>query len=199
MRQLNSKHLDAAVRRDHQPGIQESGVIDAFLFHAAHHRLDHLAHDACMQFGCDYRRGGICAHAAGIGATVAIQQAFVILAGRHWQNILAIHHHDKAGFFAAKKFLDHYARTGVAKFVIREHHVDRGECFIPVHRHHDALAGGKPVGFDHDGRAMLLDIGLRRFDLAEGFEEGGGDVVPHHETLGEILGGFELRGSLGRA
>ena len=28
--------------------------------------------------------------------------------------------------------------------------------------HHHALAGGKPVGLDHDRRALRADIGLRR-------------------------------------
>ena len=70
--------------------------------------------------------------------------------------------------------------------------------FVLAHRHHDALARRQPVGLDDDGRAVLLDIGFCRFDVAESLEERGGDVVAHHETLGEILGGFQLCRGLGR-
>ncbi len=128
------------------------------------------------------------------------------------QYILAIHHHDKTGFLAREEFLDHHARdfffrkarTGIAQFITRKiilgkHHVDRGECLVFRHRDHHTLAGSQTVGLDHDGRVMLLDIVLRQLGVAECLEKSGGDVVAHHETLGEILGGFELRSRPGRA
>ena len=193
------KNLDAAVRRDHQSGIQESGIGDAFCRHAAHDRLDHFAQRARMELGRDHGRGRIRTHAAGVRALVAVQQSFVVLAGRHRQHILAVHHHDETGFFAGEEFLDHHTRAGIAELVVRQHHVDRGECFFFCHRHHHALACGEAVRLDDDRCAMLFDIGLCRAGVAESFEERSGDVVSHHETLGEVLGGFKLCGSPGRA
>ncbi len=199
MRQLNSSTLVPPSGDDHQPGVEKTGVGDAFLFHAAHHRLDHLAQHARMNLRRDHRRGRIRAHAAGVGAVVAIQQALVILAGRHRQYMLAIDHHDEAGFFAFEELLDHHPCSRVAQFVVGEHHVYRDERFALVHRDYDALARREAIGLDDDRRAVFLDVCLGCRDVAEGLEERGGDVVAHHETLGEILGGFELRGGLRRA
>ena len=72
-------------------------------------------------------------------------------------------------------------------------------CASAVHRHDHALAGGQAVGLDDDGRALRVDIGVRGVGVGEGFEGGGGDAVALHETLGEILGAFELRGLARRA
>ena len=152
-----------------------------------------------MDRWCDHRRGRIRAHAAGVGAFVAVQQTLVILAGRHWQHVLAIHHDDEAGFFTFEKFLDHHARARITELVVGKHHINGSERFILGHRHDHALACREAIGLDDDRRAVLLDIGARGSDVAEGLEECGGNVVARHKTLGEILGGFQLRGCLGRA
>ena len=73
-------------------------------------------------------------------------------------------------------------------------------CASALRRRDDhALARGEPVGLDDDRRAVLVDVGVRRGGVAEGLVERGGNVVAHHEALGEILGGFELRRGPGRA
>ena len=42
---IELEHLDAAIRRDHQSGIEKAGVTFAILRHAVYRRLDDLAHD----------------------------------------------------------------------------------------------------------------------------------------------------------
>ena len=66
-------------------------------------------------------------------------------------------------------------------------------------RHHDAFAGGEPVGLDHDRRALRAQIGLGRRQRGEAFIGGGRDAVVAAQVLGEALGAFEPRGVLARA
>ncbi len=93
---------------DHQSGIQEAGVDIAFLGHAAHSRPDHQIHHALVNLGGDHRSRRVSSHAAGVRAAVAVADALVVLAGGHWQDVLAIDHDNEAGFFAIEKLFDHH-------------------------------------------------------------------------------------------
>lgn len=151
-----------------------------------------------MQRGRDHRRGRVGAHAARVGAGVAVQQALVVLAGGHGHHVLAIADDDEAGFLAGQEFFDHHARAGVAQAVVGQHHVDGAVRFFQRHRHHHTLAGGQAVGLDDDGGAFAVHVGVCLGRVAEGLVFGGRDAVALHEGLGEILGRFELRGGAGR-
>ena len=85
-------HLRRAGGVDHQPGVEEAGERHAVGDHAAHGRLDHLAHHARVHFGRDHRRRRIRAHAAGVRAGVAVADALVVLRGRHRQRGRAVDH-----------------------------------------------------------------------------------------------------------
>jgi len=98
-----------------------------------------------------------------------------------------------------EEILDHDAGAGIAQLVAGQHVVDGGVGFVECHGDDDALAGGQAVGLDDDRGALLVDVGMGRGGIGEGLETGGRDVVASHEALGEILGGFKLRGFLGRA
>jgi hypothetical protein len=67
MRQLNSSVFDLALLVDHQAGVEEAGVGNAVLLHAADGGQDDLAHGAGVHVGRDHRRGRIGAHAAVLG------------------------------------------------------------------------------------------------------------------------------------
>ena len=60
-------------------------------------------------------------------------------------------------------------------------------------RDHDALARGQAVGLDHDGSALLADVGQRGLLVGEGAVRRGRDAGARHELLGEALGALELR------
>ena len=83
--------------------------------------------------------------------------------------------------------------------VRRQHELDGLVRLVQAHGHHHALAGGQAVGLDHDGRALLVHIGVGRRRVGEGFVLGRRNAVALHEGLGEGLGAFQLRGGLGRA
>src|SRR5690606_27673546 len=99
--------LGRACLVDHQAGVEKAGVDIAFGSHAAHGWVDHLVHYALVYLGGDHRRGRVSAHAASIGAAVAVADALVVLASGHWQYVLAIDHDDEAGLFAIEELLDH--------------------------------------------------------------------------------------------
>ena len=92
--------FDVAVWGNHQTGIQKAGVGVAFLGHAIDGRTDDFTHNFSVNLRRHHRRWGIGPHAACVRALVAVLQAFVVLAGGQGQNIFAIDHDDKAGFFA---------------------------------------------------------------------------------------------------
>ena len=66
------------------------------------------------------------------------------------------------------------------------------------HGDHDALARRKPVGLDHDRRALLAHIGQRIGGIVEAAIGAGRNAEFGAERLGESLGALEPRGLLAR-
>ncbi len=122
----------------------------------------------------------------------------MVLRRRQRQRIVAVAQHEERGFLAGQEFFDHRLRTGRAE-AAAEHHVDSVFRLRNGHRHHDALAGGKPVRLDHDRSPHLPDIGLGLGGIAEALIGGGWNSVGLAEVLGEPLRTLELGGSLARA
>ncbi|OPZ01834.1 MAG: hypothetical protein BWZ09_02637 [Alphaproteobacteria bacterium ADurb.BinA305] len=191
-------HARLALAVDHQPGVKESGVGQALGGHAGQRRVDDLAHHARMHVGGDHRGGRVGAHAAGVGALVAVEQALVVLAGGERERVLAVGHDDEAGLLALHELLDDDARTRIAHAVVEQHHVDRGVRLVGRHRHHHALARGQAIGLDHDRRTLGVDVGVCGGGIREGLVLRGRDVVADEELLGEVLRALELGGGLGR-
>ena len=145
-----------------------------------------------MQLGRDDGRGRIGAHAARVGAGVAVQQALVVLAGGQGQYVAAVAHDDEAGFFAGEEFFDDHACARCAQRAVAQHGVDRGMGLVQRHGHDHALAGRQAVGLDDDGGAFLVDIGVGPDRVGEGLVARRGNLVAHHEGLGVVLRAFEL-------
>ena len=123
----------------------------------------------------------------------------MILAGGEWQHIATIDHDDEACFFTLEKFLDHDACTGVAKTVIRQHHIDGLMRFIKRHRDHHAFTCSKAVRLDDDRSALLINILMRGCDVGEGLRIGCRYTVTQHERFCEIFRRLKLRCALRRA
>ena len=152
-----------------------------------------------MQPGGDHRGGGVGAHAAGVGAAVALVSRLVILRGGQGQDVFAVHHDDEAGLLALQEFLDHHPVPGLAEGIAGQHVLRRGDGLVFRLRQDHALAGGQTVGLDHDGRALLADVGDGLADVGEVAVGGGGNMVAGEKVLGEGLGAFQLRRALCRA
>ena len=145
-----------------------------------------------------HRRRRVGAHAAGVWTLVAIERALVVLRARERQRGIAVAQDEEARLFAGEKFLDHKLGAGFAQSAT-EDHVDCALGLRKTLRHHHALAGGEPVGLDHDRTAVRAHVILGRIRCAETLIGGGRDAVRLAQILGEALGAFEPRGGFGRA
>ena len=89
-----------------------------------------------------------------------IEHPLVVLRRRERNRGVAVAQRKEADLAAFEKFLDHDLGAGRAECAV-EHHGNGGFGFRQRLCHDDALAGGKPVGLDHDRRALRADIGQR--------------------------------------
>src|SRR5690606_12395833 len=192
-------YLGCAGWIDHQAGIQEAGIDVAFGRHAANGWPDHLIHHPLVYRIGDDRGGGVGAHAAGVGAGVAVADPLVVLAGGHGQYVLPVDHDDEAGFLALQKLLDYHPRPGFAEGVASQHVGDRGLGFLRGHGDDHALARRQAVGLDDDGGTLLAQVGQGRLDFGEVGVGGGGNGVAGEEILGEGLRAFHVGGAGGGA
>src|SRR5690606_6283115 len=123
----------------------------------------------------------------------------VILRRGERQYVLPVAHDHETRLLALEEFLDDDAPARIAEAPTAQHIPDGGDGLVHLARHYHALAGGKTVGLDDDGRALPADVFLRRRDVGEAGMAGGGNAMPLHEFLGEVLGGLEGRGGAGGA
>ncbi len=123
----------------------------------------------------------------------------MVLAGGHGQHILAVDHHNKAGFFALQKFFNHHAATGVAKGIARQHVAHGFFCLLQRLGHNHAFTSRQTVGFHYDGRALFAEVGQSGFQLREIGIGRRGNCVAGEKILGESLGAFQLRGAFAGA
>ena len=189
------EHFDAAVRTDHQAGIQKADIRRAIRLHSEYRWLNDLAHDLGVNRGGHHRRGRIGAHAAGVGPEVPVLQALMVLTACEGQRVRAIRNHDKAGFFPFEEFLDHHARARIAHLVVDQHHVHGRMRFLCVGGNDHALARRKTIRLDDDRRAPLVDVRMGSRRIRESRECAGGNRVSLHEKFRVFLAAFQL-GSL---
>ena len=184
--------LDRTILADHQSGIKETSVGRPFGRHAAHRRQNDFTHCLGVQFRRHHRRGRVGTHAPRIGPGVTVENALVILTGCQRQYILAVDHDDEARFLALQKLLDDDTCTRLAKLVARQHGVDGLMRFGQRHGHHHALAGSQPVRLDDDRRTLGIDVTVGFSGVGKSGKSRRRNLVPGHEALGKILGGFQL-------
>src|SRR5690606_16929901 len=126
------------------------------------------------------------AHAAGIGAGVALAHALVVLRGTEGKCRPAVAKAEEARLLAFQKLLDHDLGTGPGKaggnrgFRLRNAFCDRY-----------ALACGQPVCLDDDRRTPAADIGNRFFRIVEALVVGRRNGKAGAQVLGETLGALE--------
>ena len=127
----------------------------------------------------------------------------MVLAGRQRQYVFTVAQDNETGLLALQKLLNHHPGTasvmGHTQAVAFQHVINRLMSLCQRLGHNHALAGCQAVGLDHDGRALLRDIGMGRHRVGKGLIGGGRDTVALHEGLGKGLGALQLRGRPGRA
>ena len=184
--------MGRAVGGDHQTCVQKPKVGIAVGAQAAQRRCDDFAHDARMQRGSDDGRRRVSAHAAGIGAPVAVVAALVVLRRGERQRGVAARHHDEADFLAMQEFLDHDGAAGAAK-TAAEHAGGRRDRRIVRLANEHALACGESVRLDDHRQPLRADVRrIERYRI-EGRVVRGRYAVPLEEILGERLRAFQAR------
>ncbi len=178
---------------DHQPDIEHAGIGRAAARHLGHGR----AHDFVQRARGDRvvhdRRGRIGAHAAGVGAGVAVAHALVVLRGAEGQAGRAVDQHEERRLLAGHHLLDHHLGAGRAE-AAAEHVVDGLQRLGFGLRQDHALAGGEAVGLDHDRRAVFAHVGLGGLGVGEVAVARGGRAHGVADLLGEGLRRLQPRG-----
>ena len=98
---------------------------------------------------------------------------------------------------AFEELLDHDLGAGRAECALK-HHGNGSFGFRQSLCHNDTLAGGKPIGLDHDWRALRADIGPRVGGATEAAIGAGRNIELAAQVLGKAFGALELRRRLAR-
>ena len=144
-----------------------------------------------IRIGNDRGRA-VSAHAAGIGAGVAVEYGLVILRGRQREGRFPIAERQQRNFLAHQKFFDDHTASGRAEHTAHDL-AERFERLFLGLGHDDALARREAVRLDDDGRALFFHKGLGGFQFGEHAAGGGGDARFLHDVLGESLAALKLR------
>ena len=156
-----------------------------------------MVQDPFGHAGLEHRVGGVDAHAAGVGAGVALADAFVVLRGNQRGHVFAVGQAEKADLVAFEELLDDDLLLGCAQQRAVEQALRGFKGDAARLADNDALAGGQPIGLDHDGRMEELDGLFQLRCTGADRVVGGGDVVSLHELLGESLARFQHGRGLG--
>lgn len=146
-----------------------------------------LGHDVCRR---------ICAHAARVGARIALAYPLVVLGWGQAPDGVAVAEAEDAAFLARHEFLDDDLVARRAEFSVEHDLLEGGVGFLSGLGDDDAFAGGETVGLDDDVVVDAVEVLLGQLVVAEVLVCGGGDVVFLHEILGEGLGALHARGRL---
>ena len=158
-----------------------------------------ISESACLVDPGDGRVG---AHAAGVRAAVAVEDALVVACGSHREGALAVTQREQRELLACETLLDH-GTCVLAETPREEDLLERRLRLLCVLRDGHALAGGQAVDLDDDAaRGWDAELSHRRHRL---FERGrlaparGGHAGLLHRALRERLRALELRRRSGGA
>ena len=135
----------------------------------------------------DARHGRVGAHAAGVRPLVAVEDALVVLGGRHRQRGLAVAQGQQRQLLALEVLL--HDDAALAEAAGHEELVQRGSRLGLVGGDDDALARGEAVELQDD--RVALDRGHPVGHGVDGPPRGGGHAGGLHDLLGEGLGALE--------
>ena len=169
--------------RECESGVDEADEGGAAATEFVDGGLDHAVHHVGDEAGRCPRQGGVGAHAAGIGAGVAVPDPLEVLRWLERQHAGAVTEREKADLRPVQVVLDDHAPAAGSV-------PDGG---VPVVGDDDALACGQPVVLHDVGGAELVQ---RSHHLAHVEAEpgvGSRDAGRLHDLLGEGLAALQLR------
>ena len=190
------QRLRVAVGVNHEPGVEEATIGCAFRPHAGNGGLDDALHNTLVQRVIHHGGRRIRAHTAGVGPGIAIVSGLVVLGTGQRDHMLAVAHHDEAGFLAGDKVLDNDPLPGCAEFAGRQHLPQCASGLFTGGCNDDAFARRQTVCLDYYRQAGRLNISQRRSQLGKALAGRRGNAVAAHEELAEMLGAFQSGGLL---
>ena len=107
-----------AVAGQHQAGVEEAAILVPLGAHAAHHRVDDLAHDARLHRGVDQRARRERAHPAGVRSLVVVEDALVVLRRRQRHRAAAVADREERDFGPVRHSSSTTPRAGVAELTL---------------------------------------------------------------------------------
>ncbi len=137
--------------------------------------------------------GAVRAHAAGVGARVAVAEALVVLRGAEHRVALAVAGHVEGDLLAFEALLDDDGGAGLAEGAVAERAGERRDGLVDVVADGDPLARGEPVGLHHHAVPDRARVRGRAREVVEARVRRGGDAVARHEVLREDP--WSLRGA----
>lgn len=158
------------------------------LAHAVDRRLDDGALDLVDDGLGRGRRGRVRAHAARVGARVALADALVVLRRRERERRVAVREGEDRQLLAREELLDDDLLARGAKLPADHDVVQAGERLGLGRGDDDALAGGEARGLEDDVVLDALDVLDGGGVVLEVAVLGGRDGVARHEVLREGLG-----------
>ena len=135
------------------------------------------------------------AHAAGVGAKVALERTLVVLRGGHGAHGLAVGKGQQRALGANEHLLDDHGIAGIAKGSAKAL-TDGLLGLRKLGCHDNPLARGQAVGLDDQRGTLLAHIGKSRSLVSKRAVGGRRNAGALHELLGKKLGALHL-GALG--
>ncbi len=145
---------------EHEPGVEHAVERRALALELLHHGLEDAHADVLDPRRVDVLDRRIRAHAARVGAGVALADALVVARRRERERGLAVAQREQRQLGALEELLDD--DRDVAEALVLEHLGQRRAGLVLALGDHDALAGGEAVGLDHRGVARRSRPGRRR-------------------------------------
>ena len=125
------------------------------------------------------------AHAAGVGAGVAVEDRLVVLRRRERDYVAPVAERDEADFFAAEKFFDRpTGRVSVASAAS----ASARSCATMT-----PLPAARPSAFSTTGKPKRSSARRASAGVFDGHEVGRGNSALHEKVLCKNLAAFELR------
>ena len=162
---------------EYQSGVKHTAIGATFGLHRRKGGLNNAIQDSFAQGGSHEGRWRITAHAACIGAVVAIIQTFMILCAGQGQNLLAVAEDKKTDLFAVHKVFDHDLCTRRPKGRTIKGLFNRIQGRVLGHGDRNALPPGQTIGLDHNRRTLCTNPVPRFVQIVKAGIAGGGDTV----------------------
>lgn len=186
-----------SVGGDHETGEEDAAEWLLLATHALEGGLEDLLVNLVGELLGGDVGGSVAAHAAGVGALVAVKDALVVLGEGERTERVAVAEGEDGEFVTKQQLFDDNFTASVAKGLV-DHDLLKGFLGLILGLgQDDSLAGSETGGLDDNVVADAVDVGAGLVKVGEVLVRGRGDVVFLHKVLGVGLAALEAGGFLG--